>query len=73
MNYRKKVLLIIPFVIFNIFSGVALAGIDAGKVYFILKVYNTWPLMNGIFFSYNEYFKNNIEVWRNLFENKFSV
>jgi cytochrome c oxidase assembly protein subunit 15 len=50
----------------NILSGVWVAGIDAGKVY------NTFPDMNGIFFSDKEYFKIK-EKWRNFFENKFTV
>jgi len=31
------------FLVFNLLSGVAVAGIDAGKVF------NTWPSMNGSF------------------------
>lgn len=45
MKFRKYTLLIVPFLALNIISGVAVAGIDAGKVY------NTWPSMNGIYFS----------------------
>jgi hypothetical protein len=32
MRFRGKAIFIIPFVALNIFSGVAVAGIDAGKV-----------------------------------------
>ena len=67
MKFRNKVVFVLPFIILNIFSGVAVAGIDAGKVY------NTWPLMNGSFFSYSQYFKINSETWSNFFENKFTV
>lgn len=44
-SFRNKSIFILPFILLNITSGVAVAGIDAGKVY------NTWPLMNGFFFS----------------------
>lgn len=64
--FRRRAIFILPMIMLNIMSGVSVAGIDAGKVY------NTWPLMNGIFFSEKEYFKK-IEVWKNFFENKFAV
>lgn len=45
----------------NIMSGVAVAGIDAGKVF------NTWPLMNGAWIP-GGYWKSDLG-WRNAFEN----
>ena len=33
MNFRRKIIFLIPFIALNIFSGVTVAGIDAGKVY----------------------------------------
>jgi len=32
MKFRNKAIYVIPFIALNIFSGVAVAGIDAGKV-----------------------------------------
>jgi len=38
MKFRRFTLLILPFLAFNIVSGVAVAGIDAGKVkYFMIR------------------------------------
>jgi heme A synthase len=34
MKFRNKAVLILPFIAFNILSGVTVAGIDAGKVKF---------------------------------------
>lgn len=45
----------------NIMSGVAVAGIDAGKVF------NSWPLMNGAWIP-GGYWKTDLG-WRNAFEN----
>lgn len=42
-SIRRLTLLVLHILYFNIISGVAVAGIDAGKVY------NTWPTMNGAF------------------------
>ena len=36
MRFRNKVIFVLPFVALNLFSGVAVAGIDAGKVKLIL-------------------------------------
>ena len=39
MKFRKFTLLILPFLAFNIVSGVAVAGIDAGKVKSMINRY----------------------------------
>jgi len=38
MSFRKLALLLLPFMALNIISGVAVAGIDAGKVNFYIKI-----------------------------------
>jgi cytochrome c oxidase assembly protein subunit 15 len=58
---RAFAMLIIHCVGFNLLSGVAVAGIDAGQVY------NTWPLMNGHIIPPG-YWRPELG-WRNLFEN----
>ena len=41
LSVRGKMIGILHFIVFNIVTGVTVAGIDAGKVF------NTWPDMNG--------------------------
>lgn len=55
----------IHFFVLNLLSGVAVAGIDAGKVF------NTWPLMNGAVVP-GDYW-NKEKGWKNFFENCSNV
>jgi len=36
MKFRNRAVFVLPFIALNIFSGVAVAGIDAGKVKILL-------------------------------------
>ena len=58
---RRFAILMMHFVALNLLSGVATAGIDAGKVF------NTWPTMNGVLVP-SAYWKSELG-YRNLFEN----
>jgi len=62
---RKWAIIIIHALVFNLASGVSVAGIDAGKVF------NTWPSMNGSFVP-TDYYRREKGIL-NLFENCATV
>lgn len=62
---KRFAMILVHCIGFNILSGVAVAGIDAGKVY------NTWPTMNGEVIP-SGYWRSELGI-RNLFENLTTV
>ncbi len=62
---KRWVVLLLHLFIFNLLSGVTVAGIDAGKVF------NTWPDMNGAFIPNNYWDKS--KSTKNIFENCATV
>ncbi len=58
---RSLSIIIAHFILFNIFSGVAVAGIGAGKVF------NTFPKMNNGYYP-SDYWRKELGI-RNYFEN----
>ncbi len=64
-NTRRMAVAIAVLVLFQIYLGALVAGLDAGMAY------NTWPLMDGAFIPDGLAIIK--PVWRNLFENAMTV
>jgi cytochrome c oxidase assembly protein subunit 15 len=60
-------LIIVIFVLLQIYLGALVAGLDAGKTF------NTWPLIDGAFIPSGERLWFTTPWWRNLFENTLTV
>jgi cytochrome c oxidase assembly protein subunit 15 len=54
-------------VLFQIYLGALVAGLDAGLIY------NTWPLIDGSFVPHPDRLFFETPAWRNLFENTLTV
>jgi cytochrome c oxidase assembly protein subunit 15 len=62
-RWRTSAIALVVLVLFQIYLGALVAGLDAGLTY------NTWPLIDGAFIPSAERLWFETPAWRNLFEN----
>ncbi|MGD9845600.1 MAG: COX15/CtaA family protein [Variibacter sp.] len=64
---RLTAIVLVPLVLLQIYLGALVAGLNAGLVY------NTWPLIDGVFIPRAEHLFFISPAWRNFFENDLTV
>ena len=64
---RASALALLALVLFQIYLGALVAGLDAGLAY------NTWPLIDGAFVPASDRLLFLTPAWRNIFENGLTV